>query len=232
MNRSTLCSNLEEPEVKRIATVWKLPDAARYFKSELVGIMSEFLGTGQGKTLLLGGLSPAAQSFYSFLEAEGGRAPAGHVKKHFGWNERELRGASYHLLQRGLVWDALDDNRRVFFIPNNLLKGGQNGITKLAPNLQPKLDAPAPYAALSRYPYEMAWDMLTLLSEASQVDLQLTLQDTRITKRVAKKVNDSFLQPEDLKTGSTSEYMDVIVHMAQALALLAERTGEQPALAR
>jgi hypothetical protein len=225
-----LLANLEEPEVKRIATVWKLPDASRYFKSELVGIMSEFLGTGQGKTLLLGGLSPAAQSFYSFLEAEGGRAPARQVKKHFGWNERELRGASYHLLQRGLVWDALDDNRRVFFIPNNLLKGGQSGITKLAPNLQPKLDAPAPYAALSRYPYEMAWDMLTLLSEASQVDLQLTLQDTRITKRVAKKVNDSFLQPEDLKTGSTSEYVDATVHMAQALALLAERTGEQPAL--
>lgn len=225
-----LLGNLEQTDVQRIASVWKLPDANRYYKSELVGIMSEFLGTGQGKTLLLGGLSPAAQSFYNYLEAEGGRASAGQVKKHFGWNERELRAASYSLLQRALVWDALDADRRVLFIPNNLLKSMQNGPTKLAPSLQPKLDAPTPYATLSRYPYEMAWDMLTLLSEASRSDLQLTLQDTRITKRVTKKVNDSFLQPEDLKTGMTSEYVDATVHMAQAMALMSERTGEQPAL--
>jgi hypothetical protein len=192
--------------------------------------MSEFLGTGQGKTLLLGGLSPAAQNFYSYLENEGGRASAGQIKKHFGWNERELRAASIHLLQRALVWDALDADRRVLFIPNNLLKGKQSGPTKLAPYLQPKLDAPTPYTVFSRFSYEMAWDMLTLLAEAARVDLQLTLQDTRITKRLAKKINESFLQPEDLKTGATSEYVDATVHMAQAMMLLAERTGDQPAL--
>ncbi len=225
-----LLGGLEQEVVQRIATVWKLPDASKYYKSELVGIMSEFLGTGQGRTLLLGGLSPAAQNFYNYLEAEGGRATASQIKKHFGWNERELRGASIHLLQRALVWDALDNDRRVIFIPNNLLKGGQSGPIKLAPYLQPKLDAPTPYVALSRFPYEMAWDLLTVLSEASQVELQLTLQDTRITKRLAKKINESFLQPEDLKIGATSEYVDATVHMAQAMSLLAERTGEQPAL--
>jgi hypothetical protein len=78
----------------------------------------------------------------------------------------------------------------------------------------------------------MAWDLLTLLSTAAQGDLQLTLQDTRITKRVAKKINDSFLQPEDLKAGS--DYIDMVVHMAQSLGLLSQtadaENGAQPTL--
>jgi Helicase conserved C-terminal domain len=225
-----LLENHEQADIQRIASTWKLPEAARYYKSELIGIMSEFLATGQGKTILLNSLTPAAQGLFTYIESEGGKAPAGAIKKQFGWGERELRAASIGLIQRALVWDALHADRRYLFIPRDLLKGGQSGPARLPAYAQPKLDAPAPHTVLSRYPYEMAWDILTLMSEASHTDLQLTLQDTRITKRVAKKVNESFLQPEDLKTGSTSEYVDVVVHMAQALGLLVERQSEHPAL--
>lgn len=226
-----LLANFEQAEVQRIANTWKLPEAVRYYKSELISIMSEFLATGQGKSMLLSTLSPAAQNLFTYLESEGGKASAGTVKKNFGWSDRDLRAASIGLIQRAIVWDTMDGDRRVLFIPRDLLKGGNSGPAKIPAYAQPKLDAPTPYATLSRYPYEMAWDILTLLAEASHTDLQLTLQDTRITKRVAKKVNESFLQPEDLKTGSTSEYVDVVVHMAQALGLLTERNSEQPALA-
>ena len=61
----SLMNNLEQTEVQRIASTWKLPDAARYYKSELIGVMSEFLATGQGKQLLLSSLSPASQSLFS-----------------------------------------------------------------------------------------------------------------------------------------------------------------------
>lgn len=225
-----LLENYEQADIQRIASVWKLPEATRYYKSELISIMSEFLATGQGKTILLGSLSPAAQGLFTYLEAEGGKASAGEIKKHFGWGEREMRAASLGLIQRALVWDVLDGDRRMLFIPRDLNKGGQAGPAKLPAYAQPKLDAPDPYTVATRFPYELAWDILTVLAEASHTELQLTLQDTRITKRVAKKVNESFLQPEDLKTGATSEYVDVVVHMSQALGLLTERAGEQPAL--
>jgi hypothetical protein len=231
----SLMGNLEQTIVQRIASTWKLPDATRYYKSELIGVMSEFLATGQGKQLLLSSLSPASQSLFAYLEQEGGKATAGGVKKHFNWSEREFRAATMGLIQRGLLWDILQDEgrdvvRRYLFIPRDLINGGsQVGTTKISPYMLPKLDAPAPYGVITKLPYELAWDLLTLLAEASQGELQLTLQDTRITKRVAKKVNENFLHPEDMKAGS--EYIDMVVHLAQSLGLLAETHGDQPALA-
>lgn len=230
----SLLENLEQTDVQRIASTWRLPDAARYYKSELIGVMSEFLATGQGKQLLLSSLSPASQNLFSYMEEEGGKASAGSVKKHFGWSEREFRAATLGLIQRALMWDVIQDEgrdgeRRYIFIPRDLIGGArQSGPTRLAPHMQPKLDAPEPYTTIGRLPYEMAWDLLTLLAEASQGELQLTLQDTRITKRVAKKINESFIDPEDIKAGS--EYIDMVVHLAQSFGLLVELRGEQPAL--
>jgi hypothetical protein len=225
----SLMGNLEQTDVQRIASTWKLPDAARYYKSELIGVMSEFFATGQGKQLLLSSLSPASQGLFTYLEEEGGKATAGSIKKHFSWNEREFRAATIGLIQRGLLWDVLEGDRRSLFIPRDLINGGkQTGPAKASAYMQSKLDAPAPYTVVSKLPYELAWDLLTLLAEAAQGELQLTLQDTRITKRVAKKINESFLHPEDMKAGS--EYIDMVVHLAQSLGLLAETHGEQPAL--
>jgi hypothetical protein len=230
----SLLDNLEQTDVQRIASTWRLPDATRYYKSELIGVMSEFLATGQGKQLLLASLSPASQGVFSYLEQEGGKATAGNIKKHFGWSERDFRASTLGLIQRALVWDVIqneggDKQRRYLFVPRDLIGGTrQPGPAKLAPYMQPKLDAPEPYTTIGRLPYEMAWDLLTLLAEASQGELQLTLQDTRITKRVAKKINESFVHPEDMKAGS--EYIDMVVHLAQSFGLLAESHGEQPAL--
>src|SRR5438874_4474353 len=205
----SLLGNLEQVEVQRIASTWKLPDAARYYKSELIGVMSEFLATGQGKQLLLSTVSPSSQSLFTYLEEEGGKATAGNVKKHFGWSEREFRAATLGLIQRALLWDVMEGERRFLFVPRDLISGGkQSGPVKIAPYMQPKLDAPSPYTTISKLPYELAWDLLTLLAEASEGELQLTLQDTRITKRVAKKINESFLHPEDMKAGS--EYIDMV----------------------
>jgi hypothetical protein len=225
----SLLGNLEQVEVQRIASTWKLPDAARYYKSELIGVMSEFLATGQGKQLLLSTVSPSSQSLFTYLEEEGGKATAGSVKKHFSWSEREFRAATLGLIQRALLWDVMEGERRFLFVPRDLISGGkQSGPVKIAPYMQPKLDAPSPYTVITKLPYELAWDLLTLLAEASEGELQLTLQDTRITKRVAKKINESFLHPEDMKAGS--EYIDMVVHLAQSLGLLSETHGEQPSL--
>ncbi|HET9496627.1 MAG TPA: helicase-associated domain-containing protein [Chloroflexia bacterium] len=226
---SALLDRLEQADVQRIAASWKLPDAGRYYKSELIGVMSEFLATGQGKTVLLGSLSPASQTLFAFVESEGGRAGAHQIKRHFEWGEREFRAASLGLIQRALVWDVLEGDHRFLFIPSDVLKAGAGGPVKIAPYLQPKLDAPTPLTTQSRLPYELTWDLLTLLGNASQQELQLTLQDTRITKRLAKKVNDSFLQGEDLRAGT--DYIDLVVHLAQSHGLLAPTGGEQPTLA-
>ncbi len=225
----SLLGNLEQTDVQRIASTWKLPEASRYYKSELIGVMGEFLATGQGKQLLLASLSPASQSLFAYLEQEGGKAAASQIKKHFGWSEREFRAATIGPIQRALVWDVLEGERRYLFIPSDIIgSSSQSGPTKLAPHMQPKLDAPTPYTIIGKLPSELAWDLLTLLAEAAQGELQLTLQDTRITKRVAKKINESFLHPEDIKVGS--EYIDMVVHLAQSLGLLSESHGEQPAL--
>jgi hypothetical protein len=224
-----LLDRLEQADVQRIAGSWKLPDAGRYYKSELIGVMTEFLATGQGKTVLLSSLSPASQQLFTYLESEGGRAGAGQIKKHFEWGEREFRAASLGLIQRALVWDVLEGERRYLFIPSDILKAGSGGPVKIAPYLQPKLDAPAPHTVQTRLSYELTWDLLTLLGNASQQELQLTLQDTRITKRLAKKLNESFLQGEDLRAGT--DYIDAVVHLAQSHGLLSPTGGEQPALA-
>ncbi|HEX8229567.1 MAG TPA: helicase-associated domain-containing protein [Chloroflexia bacterium] len=234
---AALLDGLSQEEVQRIATTWKLPEAARYYKSELIGVMGEFLATGQGRELLLTQLPAVSQNLFNYLEGNEGRDTAAGARKHFSWDERELRSALIPLVQRALVWDILAGDRRYLFVPTDLAKngnvaGGSNGATKPSPYMQPKLETRPPHSAESRLPYEMAWDLLTLLSTAAQGDLQLTLQDTRITKRVAKKINDSFLQPEDLKAGS--DYIDMVVHMAESLGLLVQtaeaENGGQPTL--
>ncbi|HEX8600204.1 MAG TPA: helicase-associated domain-containing protein [Chloroflexia bacterium] len=234
---ATLLDGLSQEDVQRIATTWKLPEAARYYKSELIGVMGEFLATGQGRELLLTQLPAVSQNLFNYLEGNEGRDTAAGARKHFGWDERELRSALIPLVQRALVWDILAGDRRYLFVPTDLAKNGNsagasNGAGKTPPYMQPKLEARPPHSAEARLPYEMAWDLLTLLSTAAHGDLQLTLQDSRITKRVAKKINDSFLQPEDLKAGS--DYTDMVVHMAQSLGLLVQTSeaenGGQPTL--
>jgi hypothetical protein len=227
---SSLLENLEQEDIQRIASAWKLPDAHRYYKAELIGVMTEFLATSQGRHTLLSTLSQSSQNVFSYLESAGGNATAAQVRKHFGWDEREFRAAVVPLVQRVLVWDALTGDRRYLFIPHDLLKGNTSGApSEIAHRMQPKLDAPAPHTVESRLPYEMAWDMLTLASSAARQELSLTLQEGRITKRVAKKLNDELLHPTDIKAGT--DYIDVLVHLAHALGILVEREGEQPAYA-
>ncbi len=223
-----LMERLPEEEVRRVAASWKLPDAGRYYKSELISAMSEFLATGQGRAMISAHIPPASQNLFGFLEGQGGRATASQVKQHFGWDERELRMALWPLAHRALVWEAISGDRRYLFMPSDLLKGGQSPSDRLPQIVQPKLEAPEPHTIEHREPYEMPWDLLTLLAAAAQQDLALTLQDNRITKRLARKLNDSLIHPADFKAGT--EYIDLLVHMAQSLGLLAELRGEQPAL--
>lgn len=231
-----LLQGLEQEQVQKIAATWKLPEAARYYKSELIGAMGEFLATGQGRHILLSALSPASQKAFEFIEGQGGKTRATQLRNNFEWDEREFRAAMIPLVQRALVWDVLEGNTRHLFVPSDILGSSRTGSQPGALSAShtnriplPKMDAPTPYASESRLPYEMAWDLLTLLATASEDDISLTLQDTRITKRIAKRINDSFLHPADLKDGTA--YIDIIVHMAQTLGLLVEKDGEQPALA-
>lgn len=236
---AALLEALSQEDVQRIATTWKLPEAGRYYKSELIGVMGEFLATGQGREMLLTQLPPASQALFSFLENNDCKENTAGVRRHFEWDEKELRTALLPLSQRALVWDVLAGERRSLFVPRDLMNntgsgGGAAGETALKPSplTQPKMDAPAPYSIESRLPYELAWDLLTLLSTAAQGELQLTLQDSRITKRLAKRINDAFLQPEDLKAGS--DYIDMVVHLATALSLISQSTDSdvaQPTLA-
>ena len=226
---TTLMQALDQEQVQRIAATWKLPEAARYYKSELIGVMNEFLATGQGRQLLLSALPPASQKAFEFIESEGGKTRAVQVRTHFEWDVRDFRAAFIPLIQRALVWDVIEGEARYLFIPTDLMAGRRSQNAQIAPANLPKLDAPAPYNAEGRLPYEMTWDLLTLLSSASDADILLTLQDSRITKRLAKRINDSFLHPDDLKTDTA--YIDMLVHLAQTLGLLTEKSGEQPALA-
>ena len=230
-NFAALLQHLEQEQVQRIAATWKLPEAARYYKSELIGVMSEFLATGQGRQLLLNALPPASQSAFEFVEELGGRARASEVRRHFDWDERDFRAATLPLIQRALLWDVLEENSRYLFIPIDLQVGRRAAGARSVPGfpaLLPKMDAPPPHTIEGKLPYELTWDLLTLLAAASHAELSLTLQDTRITKRVAKRINDAFLHPDDLKNGT--DYIDMVVHLAQTLGLLAEKQGEQPAL--
>lgn len=223
-----LIGKLDQDDVQKIALTWKLPEAARYYKSELIGVMGEFLATEQGRDLVLKSLPQLSQNVYAYLEEEGGKATAAQVRNHFRWDERELRGAILPLVQRALIWDRLSGDRRYLFIAHDLLNGTQEGTPKIAAFMQPKLDAAAPHTIESRLSYEMEWDLLTLLATAAQGELSLTLQNSRITKRLAKKINDAFLHPGDMKTDT--DYIDMVVHVARSLGLLAEKPGEQPAL--
>ncbi|MDQ6693689.1 MAG: hypothetical protein M3014_04610, partial [Chloroflexota bacterium] len=224
---TTLLESLDQEEIQRLATTWKLPDASRYLKSELIGVMSEFLATGQGRDVLVTTLSPASQELFTYLEEAKGPVMSTTVRSHFGWEERELRGALWPLVHRAVVWDVLSADRRYLFVPTDLANGQVQ--SRITPMMQPKLDAPAPHSIESHLPYELAWDTLTLLASAAQSELALTLQDTRITKRLAKKINDAFLQPSDMKVGS--DYIDMVVHFSGSLGLLKEAGGEQPTLA-
>lgn len=226
---SVLLNNLDQEEVQRVAATWKLPEANRYYKSELVGVMGEFLATRQGRELVLSSLSQTARGLFSYLDENGGKVVAAEVKRHFGWEERELRSALLPLVQRALVWDVLASDRRYLFIPVDLLRGaqpteGQN----IGSTIQVKIEAAAPNAVEAQLPYEMPWDLLTLLAFARQQELSLTLQDGRITKRLAKRINEAFLHPSDVKVDT--DYIDMLVHFARSLGLLKETSGDQTAL--
>jgi len=226
---SVLLNNLDQEEVQRVAATWKLPEANRYYKSELVGVMGEFLATTQGRELVLSSLGQSARGLFAHLDENGGKLPAAEVKQHFGWEERELRAALSPLVQRALVWDVLAADRRYLYIPVDLLRPtqsaeGQNNSTAI----QSRIEATDPYLTEAQLPYEMPWDLLTLLASAGKQELSLTLQDGRITKRLAKKINEAFLHPTDVKVDS--EYIDILVHFARSLGLLTETGGEQPTL--
>jgi Helicase conserved C-terminal domain len=226
----SLLQGLDQEQVQKIALTWKLPEAARYYKSELIGVMSEFLATGQGRQLVLSALAPASQTAFYHLEEAGGRARAIEVRRHFGWGERDFRAAIVPLVQRALVWDVLEGNSRYLFIPPDVLRGKRTEASISTPaTAAPKLEAPDPHAIDSKLPYELTWDLLTLLASAADGEIPLTLQDNRITKRLAKRINDSFLQPIDLKSGTA--YIDMVVHLAQTLGLMEEKQEEQPMLA-
>ena len=224
---AALLEGLDQEEIQRIAATWKLPETTRYYKSELIGVMSEFLAAGQGRQLLIESLPQNSQRLLEFIEGESGKARAGEARIHFQWDEREMRAAVVPLVQRALLWDVLVGDRRYLYVPQDLLNRSSGG-GESAPLMQPKLIAPAPYSTDSRLPYEMPWDLLTLLATGLQGELQLTLQDSRITKRAAKRINDAFLHPADIK--SDSEYIDMVVHMARSLGLLLEQQGDQVTL--
>jgi hypothetical protein len=225
---AALLEGLDQDEIQRIASTWKLPDTSRYYKSELIGVMSEFLAAGQGREILIASLSPTSQKLLEYVEGAGGTVKAGEARKHFEWDERDLRAAVTPLVQRALLWDVLVVDRRFFFVPQDLLNRSANS-NETAPIMQPKLVAPAPHTVESRLPYEMPWDLLTLLATGLQGELQLTLQDSRLTKRVAKRINDAFLHPSDIK--ADSDYIDMVVHMARSLGLLTEQQGDAATLA-
>ncbi|HKP51494.1 MAG TPA: helicase-associated domain-containing protein [Chloroflexia bacterium] len=225
---AALLEGLDQEEIQRIAATWKLPETTRYYKSELIGVMSEFLAAGQGRQLLISTLSLSSQKLLEHVEKGGGAVRAAEARRHFHWDDREMRAAVAPLVQRALVWDVLVGEKRFLFVPQDLLNRSSGG-NETAPIMQPKLVAPAPHTIESRLPYEMPWDMLTLLATGLQGELQLTLQDSRITKRVAKRINDAFLHPADIK--SESEYIDMVVHLARSLGLLVEQQGEQVTLA-
>jgi hypothetical protein len=130
-------------------------------------------------------------------------------------------------VNRALLWDTLTGESRLFFIPRDLLGGGAQTLPSALP--QPKLSAPAPHNVEGRLPYEMPWDLLTILNMASQSDLSVTLQENRITKRLARRLNDAMIHPADVKGGT--DYIDALIHLAQAVGLLSEARGEDhPAL--
>ena len=223
---STLLGSLEPEEILRIASTWKLPEAHRYYKQELIGVMSEFVATGRSRDTLLDPLSQPSRSLFSFLAENGGHSTSLETKRNFRWEERDLRVALLPLVNRALVWDVLSGDTRVLFIPRDLLSGGASQLPSNLP--QPKMSAPVPYAAESHLSYEMPWDLLTILSMAEQQVLSLTLQEGRITKRVAKRINEALIHPGDLKAGS--DYIDALIHLAGAVGLLAPNGEEHPAL--
>ena len=228
-NFAALLGNLEQEQVQKIASTWRLPEANRYYKSELIGVMSEFLATGQGRETLLSALSPASRSAFEFIETSGGRVRATEMRRHFNWDERDFRSATLPLIQRAVVWDVLELNSRHLFIPADVL-GRRVETTRVSTASLPKLPTTAPYSIESTLPYELTWDLLTLLAQAAEGDIPLTLQDSRMTKRVAKRINNSFLHPDDLKAGTA--YIDIVLHLGQTLGLLDEKDkgGEQPVL--
>src|SRR5205085_7029806 len=112
---------------------------------------------------------------------------------------------------------------------SDLLAGRRSESSKAPTAMLPKMEAAPPHNVDGRLPYELPWDLLTLLASASESELPLTLQDSQLAKRVAKRINDSFLHPVDIKNGTA--YIEMVMHLARTLGLLTERQGDQPALA-
>jgi hypothetical protein len=224
---STLLAGLEQEDILRIAATWKLPEAHRYYKQELVGVMSEFIAAGRSRETLLDALSPQSKRLFEHVASNGGNVTATAAKQALGLDERELRGALLPLVNRALLWDVLTGESRVLFIPHDILGGSTSAAPSSLP--QPKLAASAPYNVENRLSYEMPWDLLTILNMASQSDLSVTLQENRITKRLARRLNDAMIHPADPKGGT--DYIDSLIHLAQAIGLLSGATGEDhPAL--
>jgi hypothetical protein len=220
---ASLLGSLEQEEILRIAATWKLPEAHRYYKQELVGVMSEFIATGRSRDTLLDPLSPPSRGLFEFLAQRGGHSTSTEAKRNFQWEERDLRAALLPLVNRALVWDHLAGDSRLLFVPRDLLATSSVQLPSSLP--QPKLSTAAPHAVENRLPYEMPWDLLTILNTAARQELSLTLQENRITKRIAKRINDALIHPGDAHSGT--DYIDALIHISQAAGLLAANGREE-----
>ncbi len=210
---SKLFDYYELAQLEQIALAWRLKfTQPAYYKEEVADLLLEALSQPERVANMVSILPPSAKAIYDLLRQHGGRMKLVELRKQAGLAETDLRQSLRHLAQRFLVLETYERATRTFFIPKDILQP-HVPVTKEPPPLELLDGEPTTKRVVPGY--ALAWDILSVLNFVQQNQVTLTAQDSRIPKRLVKRINDMLLVQEQ-----SEGRLDLVLHAALSLDLL------------
>jgi len=219
---SSLFDYYELGQLEQIALAWKLKiSQPAYYKEEIADLLLEILSQPERIAAAIGSLPAGPKAIYNLICNKGGRINLTELRKQAGMEESDLRQHLRYLAQRFLALETYFEARRYFFIPKDIMQP-HVPIANEPPPIEPIAREPAVTRIVP--PYALAWDILTVLNFVQQNSVALTAQDSRLPKRLIKRINEMMLVPSEL-TDDADDRLDLVLHAALSLDLLRHDAG-------
>ncbi len=214
---SSLFDYYELTQLEQIALAWKLKiSQPAYYKEEIADLLLEVLSQPERISAVTASLPVGPKGIYQLICNKSGRISLTELRKIASMPESDLRQYLRYLAQRFLVLETYSEARRWFFIPKDIYQP-HVPVANEPPPIE--LAAVEPGVTRTTPSYALAWDILTVLNFVQQNSVTLTAQDSRLPKRLIKRINEMLLVPGEANDDA-DDRLDLVLHAALSLDLL------------
>lgn len=219
---SNLFDYYELSQLEQIALAWKLKfNTPAYYKEEIADLLLDILSQPERVAATVAALPAGPKAIYNIVCQKKGRISLAELRRQANIAEADLRQHLRYLALRFLVLETYSEARRWFFIPKDIVQPHVPVANAPTPIEQIRLE---PTVSRAVPPYALAWDILTVLNFVAQNTVSLTAQDSRLPKRLIKRINEMMLVSGDIDDES-GDRLDLVLHAALSLDLLRQDEG-------